>query len=57
VTLVAAAVAIAAVVLTYLCCIRPMRRRQCAMTPRPFQGEVARLRAEIATLKSARPGR
>jgi hypothetical protein len=31
-TLVAATVAAAAVVLTYLCCIRPMRRGGCAMT-------------------------
>jgi hypothetical protein len=48
VTLVAAAVAVAAVVLTYLCCIRPVRRGQCAMTPGPSQGE-----AEVAALRAA----
>ncbi|MDP9406655.1 MAG: hypothetical protein M3P95_01845 [Actinomycetota bacterium] len=56
-TLVAAAVAVASVLLTYLCCIRPMRRLHCQGRPAPDERELAQLRAEIATLKSTRPGR
>jgi hypothetical protein len=56
-TLVAAAVAVASVLLTYLCCIRPLRRLHCQGRPAPDERELAQLRAEIATLKSTRPGR
>ncbi|MDP9432330.1 MAG: hypothetical protein M3P91_06385 [Actinomycetota bacterium] len=54
-TLVAAAVAVASVLLTYLCCIRPMRRAHCQGRPDHEARELAQLRAEIAALTTARP--
>ncbi len=58
-TLLPVGVAATAIVLTYFTCIRPMRRGHCTMTPRSQEpvenpavsGEIAQLRAEIATLR------
>lgn len=52
-------VAAASIGLTYIMCIRPMRRGHCAMMPASEDAcdspedvaEIARLRAEIATLR------
>lgn len=52
--------AVAAIVVTYLCCLRPMRRGHCAMTSSEKQQRavgtldqaLADARAELATLKA-----
>lgn len=52
-------VLLAAVVLTYVCCIHPMRRGQCRPPPAPGRArtrkqreELARLRADVAQLRA-----
>jgi type VI protein secretion system component VasK len=45
-TILAIAVFVAAVTLTYLFCIRPMRRGQCGMGPRRGTNEATRQREE-----------
>ncbi len=52
-TLVAAAVAVASVLLTYLCCIRPMRRAHCQGRPDHEARELAQLRAALTTARPA----
>lgn len=62
-TVLPVAVVIASVTLTYLICIRPMRRGHCAMTPNSRatvvdadeESEVRRLRAEIESLRGSGP--
>ncbi len=62
--LVPAVVLVAAVALTYLCCVRPMRRGQCRPpaapdreSPPEQQEELARLRADVAQLRAQTPHR
>ncbi|WP_249643800.1 hypothetical protein [Nocardia sputi] len=52
-TWLAAALAAAAVTLTYFCCIRPMRRGSCRMGAKPagVEGELAEPRAELRSLR------
>lgn len=58
-TLLPLGVAGAGLVLTYVTCLRPMRRGHCMMMPRrqervasrDVSGEIARLRSEIAALR------
>ncbi len=60
----AAAVLLASLTLTYLFCLRPMRRSHCAMSPGAGHGrnlgqtpdrdaEIARLRQEVSALRDA----
>ncbi len=51
-TVVAAAVLIASVALTYVCCLRPMRRGTDCCASRPDPDEVRRLRREVASLRN-----
>lgn len=64
----AAAVLLASLALTYFFCLRPMRQGRCAMAPkaqaRPQataatdrEAEIQRLREEIAALKATTPTR
>ncbi|MEO5321024.1 hypothetical protein PV761_20855 [Arthrobacter sp. CC3] len=64
----AAAVLVASLALTYFFCLRPMRRGRCAMAPKAQayghstapvdrEAEIARLRDEIAALQAATPTR
>ena len=58
----ATVVLLASLALTYFFCIRPMRKGRCAMAPKAQaeqarstvddEGEIARLRAEVATLRA-----
>ena len=59
----AAVVLLASLALTYFVCIRPMRKGRCAMAPKAQageparstvgdEGEIARLRAEVAALRA-----
>lgn len=52
-TWLAAALAAAAVTLTYVCCIRPMRRGSCRMGAKPagVERELAELRAQLRSLR------
>ncbi|MGH3813429.1 MAG: hypothetical protein ACRDUV_13405 [Pseudonocardiaceae bacterium] len=58
---VAAAVLLASIILTYVCCVRPMRQGRCAVPGSPEHSargeavreeELARLRAEVAELRA-----
>ncbi|RAX15283.1 hypothetical protein DC347_18080 [Pseudarthrobacter sp. AG30] len=64
----AAAVLVASLALTYFFCLRPMRRGRCAMAPKAQadghfaapvdrEAEITRLRDEIAALHAATPTR
>ena len=59
----AAVVLLASLALTYFVCIRPMRKGRCGMVPKAQgeeqarstvddEGEIARLRAEVAALRA-----
>ncbi|CAM4339950.1 hypothetical protein NONI108955_21695 [Nocardia ninae] len=49
----AAALVVAAVTLTYFCCIRPMRRGSCRVGAKPagVERELAELRADLRSLR------